>query len=214
MASRSIQTLKLAGTEISAEGAIAISGMLPEVSLESLDLSHNRLTIAGLIGLCASMRHNTTLLDLDVTANPNDPNEQLFVEEIIAICERNRTGSAASIKRTVIEPPTKQQAEQAASEEVKRLAARGRESAARLQDSLRNIKNAGAQVNGSGLQMVQDLRREANEIKIKLQGLVSRLAVDAAELPQVLQVSETLARAGEMYDAIVRKEGAAKTAAV
>ncbi|KDE03683.1 hypothetical protein MVLG_05872 [Microbotryum lychnidis-dioicae p1A1 Lamole] len=78
-------------TDLTSEGAIALSEFLPEArSLIHLDLTgNNSIDIAGVMALSVSVKMNTTLRCLDLNIPPNDPDFARLSQDILQCCIRN-----------------------------------------------------------------------------------------------------------------------------
>jgi len=73
MANQTLEVLRLVGTGVTSEGAVAIAEVLPENrSLRVIDLRDTAIDLGGLVALAVSMKHNQTLCALHVTA-PRPP---------------------------------------------------------------------------------------------------------------------------------------------
>lgn len=106
---RGLEVLKLVQTQLRSEGAVTIAELLPETkTLRHLDLTQNALGVAGIMAICVSLRLNKSIHQLDLDADPADPNEANLLTEVAAVCERNRSGSNVHVKRSelVISPST------------------------------------------------------------------------------------------------------------
>jgi len=74
MTNQTLEVLRLVGTGVTSEGAVAIAEVLPENrSLRVIDLRDTAIDLGGLVALAVSMKHNQTLCALHVTAPPSPP---------------------------------------------------------------------------------------------------------------------------------------------
>ncbi|ORX97699.1 RNI-like protein [Basidiobolus meristosporus CBS 931.73] len=87
----SLQTLILSETRITSEGAIALAEFLPETKcLKNLDISSNpEIDIAGVLALSVSLRMNWSIVCLDVSVAPDDPELAELSRDILSTCIRN-----------------------------------------------------------------------------------------------------------------------------
>ncbi|KAK9765364.1 hypothetical protein K7432_006372 [Basidiobolus ranarum] len=88
---QSLETLILSETKMNSEGAIAIAEFLPETKcLRNLDLSSNpEIDIAGVLALSVSLRMNWSIVCLDVSVAPDDPELAELSRDILSTCIRN-----------------------------------------------------------------------------------------------------------------------------
>ncbi|ORY02619.1 RNI-like protein [Basidiobolus meristosporus CBS 931.73] len=86
-----LETLVLSETRINSEGAIALAEFLPETKcLKNLDLSSNpEIDIAGVLALSVSLRMNWSIVCLDVSVAPDDPELAELSRDILSTCIRN-----------------------------------------------------------------------------------------------------------------------------
>lgn len=85
-----MKRLYLSSTGLTSDGAIALAEFLPDARcLLHLDLTHNRLDLAGVLALNAGLKVNQVMRCLDVNVPPNDPEMARLSREILRCCVRN-----------------------------------------------------------------------------------------------------------------------------
>lgn len=78
-------------------GAIAIAEVIADnQTISIVDMTDNNIRTAGLMAICLSMKHNTSVVDLKVSDNFNsgDDNEDSFtnlLEELKSYCALNES---------------------------------------------------------------------------------------------------------------------------
>lgn len=85
-----LKRLFLSSTQLTSPGAIALAEFLPESrSLLHLDLTDNRLDLAGVMALSRGIQGNWVIRCLDLNIPPDDEEFALMCREILNTCIRN-----------------------------------------------------------------------------------------------------------------------------
>lgn len=85
-----LKRLFLSSTQLTSPGAIALAEFLPESrSLLHLDLTDNRLDLAGVMALSKGIQGNWVIRCLDLNIPPDDEEFALMCREILNTCIRN-----------------------------------------------------------------------------------------------------------------------------
>lgn len=85
-----LKRLYLSATGMTSLGAIALAEFLPDAGcLLHLDLTHNKVDLAGVHALSAGLKVNQVMRCLDVSIPPNDPEMARLSREILRCCVRN-----------------------------------------------------------------------------------------------------------------------------
>ncbi len=101
---RSLTTLGLASTEIGNEGAVALAEALEgNRTMLHIDLRRNGITMAGIMALHLSMKHNNTLCTLALVSSDDpastDPLEIDIKRAIEDICAANTRNNPVLLQK-------------------------------------------------------------------------------------------------------------------